>query len=155
MTLHKITYLLYEQQRLRPSVRGERLLQQCAPLLLERGLEGLQINVHDEHVITPPTAPRMLGPKPFAAQVNLWLTAEHIAAQSLTRPCCKKLALFCKAGKQRNGCLPNMVRTNGKRHAIGPIRPAAQACWPSPSSSARTRSLKTSGCAVGLAGSRL
>ena len=78
MTLHKITYLLYEQQRLRPSVRGERLLQQCAPLLLERGLEGLQINVHDEHVITPPTAPRMLGPKPFAAQVNLWLTAEQL-----------------------------------------------------------------------------
>ena len=82
MSLHKITYLLYEQQPMSPAVRGERLLGQSAPQLLELGLEGLQINVHDEHVITPPTAPRMLGPKAFAAQVNLWLTAAQLAQRS-------------------------------------------------------------------------
>ena len=78
MSLQKITYLLYEQEPLSPAVRGERLLRQCAPKLLQLGLEGLQINVHDEHVITPPTAPRMLGPKAFAAQVNLWLSASQL-----------------------------------------------------------------------------
>ena len=78
MNEQNISYLLYAAQDLTPAQRGQRLLQQCAPQLLALGLEGLQILVHDQDVKTPPTAPRMWGPKPFVAQVNIWFNAEQV-----------------------------------------------------------------------------
>ena len=69
----KLVYLLWPRQAMAPAERRLRLLEQCAPRILSLGVAGLQMNIADDRADVPSPAPRLLGPKPFAAQVNLWL----------------------------------------------------------------------------------
>lgn len=70
--ISKRVYLLWPRAAMPAAVRGRILLQDCAPALLQLGLDGLQINVHDAHVNTPSPAPKPLFSTPFVAQVNVW-----------------------------------------------------------------------------------
>ncbi len=69
----KLVYLLWPRRPMEPAERRLLLLEQCAPQMLKRGVAGLQMNIADDCADVPSPAPRLLGPRPFAAQVSLWL----------------------------------------------------------------------------------
>jgi hypothetical protein len=71
--MSKLIYLLWSRGPMNPADRRRILLDECAPKLLQIGLAGLQMNIADDLITIASPAPRMLGPKPFVAQVNLWL----------------------------------------------------------------------------------
>ncbi|MBI2382633.1 MAG: hypothetical protein HYV18_00980 [Gammaproteobacteria bacterium] len=83
----KLIYLLWPRAQMAPARRREILLERCAPRLLQLGLAGLQMNIADDRADVPSPAPRLLGPKPFAAQVNLWLEnpRQRLACETLLR----------------------------------------------------------------------
>ncbi|MBP9712261.1 MAG: hypothetical protein KBD60_01050 [Sterolibacterium sp.] len=74
--MNKLVYLLWPRRRMAPLECRLTLLEQCAPQLLAIGAAALQMNIADDRVNTPSPAPRLLGPRPWAAQVNLWLEDE-------------------------------------------------------------------------------
>jgi hypothetical protein len=78
----KLVYLLWPRRRMSPLERRVILLEQCAPELLRVGLAGLQMNIADDRVDTPSPAPQLLGPRPFAAEVCLWLTDETLSLRA-------------------------------------------------------------------------
>ena len=69
----KLVFLLWPRQPMALAERRRVLLEQCAPQMLKLGVAGVQMNIVDDRVDTPSPAPQLLGPRPFAAQVNLWL----------------------------------------------------------------------------------
>ncbi len=69
----KLIYLLWEKAPTPPADRRRRMLEDCAPRLLQLGPAGLQVNIADDLITIPSPAPRLLGPKHFQGQVNLWL----------------------------------------------------------------------------------
>lgn len=71
--MNKLIYLLWPQRPMTPLECRQALLDRCTPQLLRIGVAGLKMNIADDRVDTPSPAPRMLGPRPFAAEVCLWL----------------------------------------------------------------------------------
>jgi hypothetical protein len=69
----KLIYLLWPRRRMLPLECRLSLLEDCAPALLRLGVAGLQMNIADDRVDTPSPAPQLFGPRPFAAEVCLWL----------------------------------------------------------------------------------
>ncbi len=107
----KFVYLLWPRRRMTPLECRLTLLDGCAPQLLQIGAAGLQINIADDRVDTPSPAPRLLGPEPWAAQVNLWLTDERqrAAHEDVLRAAGFEIAgyrvdawLYCNYGETRH-----------------------------------------------------
>jgi len=71
--MNKFIYLLWPRRPMTPAQRRIVLLEDCAPRMLALDVRGLQMNIADDRVTVRSPAPRMLGPKHFVAQVNLWL----------------------------------------------------------------------------------
>ena len=79
--MKKTIYLLWDRNPLSPSERGQALLKNCAPQLLATGVDGLQLNICDEHATTPSPAPKPLFSEPFTAQANIWTDDDSIRQQ--------------------------------------------------------------------------
>lgn len=80
--MNKFVYLLWPRRRMMPLECRLTLLEHCAPQLLQIGVAGLQMNIADDRVDTPWPTPRLLGPRPFAAEVCLWLDAAQLARRA-------------------------------------------------------------------------
>jgi hypothetical protein len=72
----KLVYILWAPKGTAPAQVRVRVLDECAPRLLERGARYLQCNIHDERVGAKSPAPETpLSDEPFVAQVSVWVDA--------------------------------------------------------------------------------
>ena len=81
--MKKFIYILWSRDGLSGSALRSRLLDEVAPLLLERGARYLQCNIADDRVgVTSPAPTTPLSDEPFVAQVSVWLEPERPGAQN-------------------------------------------------------------------------
>ena len=113
----KLVYLLWPRRRMSPLERRVILLEQCAPELLRVGLAGLQMNIADDRVDTPSPAPQLLGPRPFAAEVCLWLTDETLSLRAAHEDVLRAA-----------GCIATTAKPLTQLHATGPTVSAVPVC---------------------------
>ena len=69
----KVIYLLWDRTPHDPKARRIKLIDECAPKLLDAGAARLLINVQDDLMTTPSPAPQTIFTVPFVAEVSLWL----------------------------------------------------------------------------------
>ncbi|UCH30421.1 MAG: hypothetical protein JSV06_05195 [Myxococcales bacterium] len=69
----KLIYLLWPQQPMEPAARRAKLLDECAPKLLESGARYLSMNIDDEFATVPSPTPTTERNNPFAAEVSIWV----------------------------------------------------------------------------------
>lgn len=72
--MKKIVYILWADKDVSPAEVRTRLLEDCAPELLELGANYLACNIADDRVGVKSPAPQTpFSDEPFVAQLNLWL----------------------------------------------------------------------------------
>lgn len=72
--MKKLVYILWPNRPMDPAAVRTTLLDACAPELLARGAQYLQLNIADDHVgVSSPAPETPFSDEPFVAQVNLWL----------------------------------------------------------------------------------
>jgi hypothetical protein len=69
----KLIYLLWPRESMEPADRRLRLLEHCAPDLLESGARGLLMNIDDDFATAPSPTPTTKFTNPFSAEVSLWV----------------------------------------------------------------------------------
>jgi hypothetical protein len=69
----KLIYLLWPRQPMEPAERRVRLLERCAPKLLESGARYLLVNIDDDFATVPAPTPTTKLTDPFVAEVSLWV----------------------------------------------------------------------------------
>ena len=75
----KLIYLLWPRQPMGRAERRVRLLERCAPRLLESGARYLLMNIDDDLVGAPSPTPTTKLTDPFVAEVSIWV--EDMAAR--------------------------------------------------------------------------
>jgi hypothetical protein len=69
----KLIYLLWPRQPMEPAERRIRLLENCAPKLLESGARYLLVNIDDDFATVPSPTPTTKLTDPFVAEVSIWV----------------------------------------------------------------------------------
>lgn len=69
----KLIYLLWPRQPMDRADRRVRLLERCAPMLLESGAHYLLMNIADDFVTVPSPTPTTKLTDPFVAEVSIWV----------------------------------------------------------------------------------
>ncbi|MGB8224916.1 MAG: hypothetical protein WCF10_20165 [Polyangiales bacterium] len=69
----KLIYLLWPRQAMDPVERRIRLLESCAPKLLESGARYLTVNIDDDLATVPSPTPTTKLTDPFVAEVSVWV----------------------------------------------------------------------------------
>jgi hypothetical protein len=67
----KLIYLLWPRQPMEPAERRIRLLENCAPKLLESGARYLLVNIDDDFATVPSPTTKLTDP--FVAEVSIWV----------------------------------------------------------------------------------
>lgn len=69
----KLIYLLWPCRPMERAERRTRLLERCAPKLLESGARYLSMNIDDDFANVPSPAPTTEVMDPFVAEVSMWV----------------------------------------------------------------------------------
>ena len=69
----KLIYLLWPRQDMPRGERRARLLERCAPQLLDAGARYLTMNIDDDFADVPSPTPTTRMTDPFVAEVSIWI----------------------------------------------------------------------------------
>lgn len=69
----KLIYLLWPRQEMPRAERRARLLERCAPRLLDAGARYLTMNIDDDFADVPSPTPTTRMTDPFVAEVSIWI----------------------------------------------------------------------------------